>query len=45
VIKGAVTIADERLQRRDAIGVEEATDIDFEVAEDCRLLVIDVPMH
>ncbi len=45
VIEGAVTIADEQLQRRDAIGIEDATKIDFEVAEDCQLLVIDVPMQ
>ena len=45
VIEGAVTIADEQLRRRDAIGVEDATKIDFEVAEDCQLLVIDVPMR
>ena len=45
VIEGSVTIADEQLQRRDAIGVDDATKIDFEVAEDCQLLVIDVPMR
>ena len=44
VLEGVVTIADEQLQRRDAIGFEDATEIDFEVAEDCQLLVIDVPM-
>ena len=44
VIEGAVTIADEQLQARDGIGVEDVTNIDFEVAEDCQLLVIDVPM-
>jgi redox-sensitive bicupin YhaK (pirin superfamily) len=45
VIEGAVTIADQQLQRRDGIGVEDATKIDFEVAEDCQLLIIDVPMQ
>ncbi len=45
VIEGAVTIAGEQLQRRDAIGVEDVTKIDFKVAEDCQLLVIDVPMQ
>jgi len=45
VIEGVVTIADEQLQRRDAIGVEDATEINFEVAQDCQLLVIDVPMQ
>ena len=44
VLEGAVTIADEQLKRRDGIGVEDATQIDFDVAEDCQLLVIDVPM-
>jgi len=45
VIEGTVTIADEQLQRRDGIGIEVATKIDFEVAEDCQLLIIDVPMQ
>ncbi len=45
VIEGTVTIADEQLQRRDAIGFEDATKIDFEVAENCQLLIIDVPMQ
>jgi hypothetical protein len=45
VIEGAVTIADEQLQPRDGIGVEDDTNIDFEVAENCQLLVIDVPMQ
>ena len=45
VIEGAVTIADEQLQRRDAIGVEDANKIVFEVSENCQLLVIDVPMQ
>ena len=45
VIEGAVTIADEQLQRRDAIGFEDTTKIDFEVTEDCQLLIIDVPMQ
>jgi redox-sensitive bicupin YhaK (pirin superfamily) len=45
VIEGAVTIADENLQRRDAIGFEDAAKIDFEVTEDCQLLIIDVPMQ
>jgi redox-sensitive bicupin YhaK (pirin superfamily) len=45
VIEGAVTIAEKQLQRRDGIGVEDATNIDFEVAEDCQLLLIDVPMQ
>jgi len=44
VLEGVVTIADEQLQRRDAIGFEDVTEIDFEVTEDCQLLVIDVPM-
>jgi len=45
VIEGAVTIADEQLQLRDGIGVEDATNIDFAVAQDCQLLVVDVPMQ
>ncbi len=45
VIEGAATIAGKQLQRRDGIGVEDVTNIDFEVVEDCQLLVIDVPMQ
>ena len=44
VLEGAVTIADEQLQRRDAVGFEDVTEIDFEATEDCQILVIDVPM-
>ena len=44
VLEGAITIDDEQLQRRDAIGFEDTTEIGFEVTEDCQLLVIDVPM-
>jgi len=45
VIEGAATIADEQLQRRDAIGIEDVAEIDFDVVRDCQLLVIDVPMQ
>ena len=44
VIEGAVTIADQQLERRDALGIGDATNVDFKIAEDCQLLVIDVPM-
>ena len=44
MLEGAITIDDEQLQRRDAIGFEDTTEIGFEVTEDCQLLVIDVPM-
>ena len=45
VIDGALTIAGEQLERRDGIGIEDTDRIDFSVAEDCQLLVMDVPMQ
>ena len=44
VLEGSVTVADEQLNRRDAIGVEKVNRVSFTVTEDCQLLVIDVPM-
>jgi len=44
VLEGAVTIAGELLERRDGLGIEDAQSVDFEVNEDCRLLVMDVPI-
>ena len=45
VVDGAITIAGERLSRRDGLGVEDGESLDFEVNEDCQLLAIDVPVE
>ena len=44
VLEGAIVIAGEQLERRDGLGVEDAQGIDFEVNEECQLLVMDVPL-
>lgn len=44
VLDGTITIAGERLSRRDGLGIEDAESIDFEVNEDCQLLAMDVPV-
>ena len=45
VVDGAITIAGERLSRRDGLGVEDGESLDFEVNEDCQLLAMDVPVE
>jgi redox-sensitive bicupin YhaK (pirin superfamily) len=44
VLEGTIAVADEQLERRDGLGIEDAQSVDFEVNEDCRLLVMDVPV-
>lgn len=44
VIEGAVTIADERLERRDGMGITESDSIDIQAGADCQLLIIEVPL-
>ena len=44
VLEGAVAVAGEQLERRDGLGIEDAKSVDFEVNEDCQLLVMDVPV-
>ena len=43
VVEGTVSIAGEQLERRDGLGIEDAQSVDFDVIEDCQLLVMDVP--
>ncbi len=43
VLEGAIAIAGEQLERRDGLGIEDAQSVDFEVNDDCQLLVMDVP--
>lgn len=44
VVEGTVSIAGEQLERRDGLGIEDAQSVDFDVIEDCQLLVMDVPV-
>jgi redox-sensitive bicupin YhaK (pirin superfamily) len=44
VLEGTIAIAGEQLERRDGLGIEGAQSVDFEVNEDCQLLVMDVPV-
>jgi hypothetical protein len=44
VLEGAIAIAGEQLERRDGLGIEGAQSVDFEVNDDCQLLVMDVPI-
>lgn len=44
VLEGAVAVAGEQLTRRDGLGIEDAKRVEFEVSEECQLLVMDVPV-
>lgn len=44
VIEGKVIIGDNTLTKRDALGVWDTQKIDFEIAENSRILLIDVPL-
>jgi redox-sensitive bicupin YhaK (pirin superfamily) len=45
VIKGAVETAGEKLNKRDAVGIEDAEELDITAAEDSEILVIEVPIR
>ena len=45
LIDGAVSIADENLEKRDAIGILETTKVSIKASKQSKLLVIDVPMN
>jgi redox-sensitive bicupin YhaK (pirin superfamily) len=45
VIEGSIKLDQQLLARRDAVGVYDAERFDFEVKEDARVLVIEVPME
>ncbi len=45
VIDGSITIDGQKLHKRDALGVWDTTHIDFEIAENSRVLLIDVPLQ
>jgi redox-sensitive bicupin YhaK (pirin superfamily) len=45
VIEGAVSVENENLTKRDAIGIEHADAIEMTVQSDAYVLIMDVPMH
>lgn len=45
LIEGEVLVADERLKRRDAIGIDETSSVAIKALKTSKLLVIDVPMN
>jgi hypothetical protein len=45
VIEGAIETAGEKLNKRDAIGIEDIEEINITTMEDAKILVIDVPMR
>ncbi|MTI20717.1 pirin family protein [Fulvivirga sp. RKSG066] len=44
LLKGDVQVEDERLQKRDAIGITEASEISMQAQSDTEILFIEVPM-
>jgi redox-sensitive bicupin YhaK (pirin superfamily) len=44
VLEGAIEVAGEKLEKRDAIGIEETDSIDIKAGENSEILVIEVPM-
>ena len=44
IIDGEVEIADERLNKRDAVGLSETESVDIKANKNSKLIVIDVPM-
>jgi redox-sensitive bicupin YhaK (pirin superfamily) len=45
LIHGAVSIADEILENRDAIGIEDAEKVTVKASKNSKLLIVDVPMQ
>ena len=45
IIEGSVSVQNETLTKRDAIGIEYAEQIEFNVQSDAYILVMDVPMN
>ena len=44
VLEGTIAIAGVQLERRDGLGIEDVNSVDFQVNEDCQLLMMDVPV-
>lgn len=45
VVEGSASVEGQSLAKRDAIGVWDTSDVAIEATEDCRLLLIEVPMR
>jgi len=45
VVEGEITIEGEKLNKRDAIGISDTEDFNFETNSNCKLLFIEVPMN
>ena len=45
LIDGEISIADETLEKRDAIGIYETNKVTIKAKKESKLLVIDVPMN
>jgi redox-sensitive bicupin YhaK (pirin superfamily) len=45
VIEGAIQIGDQKLEHRDAIGISEIAQIDIQMEQNSKILVIEVPMN
>ena len=45
LIEGEVIIADETLEKRDALGIEHAEKVILKASINSKLLIIDVPMN
>jgi redox-sensitive bicupin YhaK (pirin superfamily) len=44
VIEGDVEVAEEKIKRRDAMGITEYTDFNIKASSNARILVMDLPM-
>jgi redox-sensitive bicupin YhaK (pirin superfamily) len=45
VIEGEIQIGEQRLQSRDALGISETEQIDIQMEQNSKILVIEVPMN
>ncbi|MDC7993763.1 pirin family protein [Altibacter sp. HG106] len=45
VIEGAASVADEHLEKRDAVGVWDTHEVALDIAANSRILVIEIPMN
>jgi hypothetical protein len=45
VVEGEIEVANNRLKKRDAIGVSEIESIDIKVINNSELVIIEVPMN
>lgn len=45
VLEGSITVEDQKLNKRDAIGIWEVENLKFEASEDAEILLMEVPME